>query len=126
MRILFLASSVFNKGVLALNYILMLQFEFAAQAVPHQCIAHHGAEAATTLLKEHKNNAHTVPSSLIPTVSTWPPSCPSRGAYATVAACTGAAAAAAAARARRAAVAGIAAALIIVRRHAAALHTPQV
>ena len=34
----------FNKGVLALNYILMLQFEFVAQAVPHQCIAHHGAE----------------------------------------------------------------------------------
>ena len=33
-----------NKGVLALNYILMLQFEFVAQAVPHQCIAHHGAE----------------------------------------------------------------------------------
>ena len=34
----------FNKGVLALKYILMLRFDIIAQAVPHQCIAHHGAE----------------------------------------------------------------------------------
>ena len=34
----------FNKGVSALNYIQHQRIQFVAQAVPHQCIAHHGAE----------------------------------------------------------------------------------
>ena len=57
---LFLCS--FNKGVLALNYILMLQFEFVAQAVPHQCIAHHGAEHRAAAAE--KATAATPPSRL--------------------------------------------------------------
>ena len=64
---LFLCS--FNKGVLALNYILMLQFEFVAQAVPHQCIAHHGAEHRAAAAAE-KTTASASPSRL------WIQSCP--------------------------------------------------
>ena len=52
-----------NKGVLALNYILMLQFEFVAQAVPHQCIAHHGAEHRAAAAAE-KTTADAPPSRL--------------------------------------------------------------
>ena len=52
-----------NKGVLALNYILMLQFEFVAQAVPHQCIAHHGAEHRAAAAAE-KTTASASPSRL--------------------------------------------------------------
>ena len=58
-----LLNYILNKGVLALNYILMLQFEFVAQAVPHQCIAHHGAEHRAAAAAE-KTTASASPSRL--------------------------------------------------------------
>ena len=47
----------FNKGVWTLKFTLMLRFKFVAQAVPHQCIAHHGAEhrAAAAAEKDRKS-----------------------------------------------------------------------
>ena len=53
----------FNKGVLALKYILMLRFDIIAQAVPHQCIAHHGAEHRAAAAAE-KTTADASPSRL--------------------------------------------------------------
>ena len=58
---LFLRS--FNKGVWALKFTLMLHFEFVAQAVPHQCIAHHGAEHRAAAAAE-KTTADASPSRL--------------------------------------------------------------
>ena len=53
----------FNKGVWALKFTLMLHFEFVAQAVPHQCIAHHGAEHRAAAAAE-KTTADASPSRL--------------------------------------------------------------
>ena len=53
----------FNKGVWALKFTLMLHFEFVAQAVPHQCIAHHGAEHRAAAAAE-KTTATAPPSRL--------------------------------------------------------------
>ena len=53
----------FNKGVLALKYILMLCSDIVAQAVPHQCIAHHGAEHRAAAAAE-KTTANASPSRL--------------------------------------------------------------
>ena len=50
-----------NKGVWALKFTLMLHFEFVAQAVPHQCIAHHGAEHRAAAAAE-KTTASASPS----------------------------------------------------------------
>ena len=58
-----------NKGVWALKFTLMLHFEFVAQAVPHQCIAHHGAEHRAAAAAE-KTTAGASPSRL------WIQSCP--------------------------------------------------
>ena len=55
--------SFFNKGVWALKFTLMLHFEFVAQAVPHQCIAHHGAEHRAAAAAE-KTTANASPSRL--------------------------------------------------------------
>ena len=52
-----------NKGVWALKFTLMLHFEFVAQAVPHQCIAHHGAEHRAAAAAE-KTTAGASPSRL--------------------------------------------------------------
>ena len=52
-----------NKGVWALKFTLMLHFEFVAQAVPHQCIAHHGAEHRAAAAAE-KTTADASPSRL--------------------------------------------------------------
>jgi len=52
-----------NKGVWALKFTLMLHFEFVAQAVPHQCIAHHGAEHRAAAAAE-KTTANASPSRL--------------------------------------------------------------
>ena len=52
-----------NKGVLALKYILMLCSDIVAQAVPHQCIAHHGAEHRAAAAAE-KTTATAPPSRL--------------------------------------------------------------
>ena len=52
-----------NKGVWALKFTLMLHFEFVAQAVPHQCIAHHGAEHRAAAAAE-KTTATAPPSRL--------------------------------------------------------------
>jgi len=49
--------------VLALKYILMLRFDIIAQAVPHQCIAHHGAEHRAAAAAE-KTTANASPSRL--------------------------------------------------------------
>ena len=53
----------FYKGVGALKFTLMLHFEFVAQAVPHQCIAHHGAEHRAAAAAE-KTTADASPSRL--------------------------------------------------------------
>ena len=53
----------FNKGVWALKFTLMLHFEFVAQAVPHQCIAHHGAEHRAAAAAE-RTTADASPSRL--------------------------------------------------------------
>ena len=58
-----------NKGVLALNYIQHQRIQFVAQAVPHQCIAHHGAEHRAAAAAE-KTTASASPSRL------WIQSCP--------------------------------------------------
>ena len=59
----------FNKGVSALNYIQHQRIQFVAQAVPHQCIAHHGAEHRAAAAAE-KTTASASPSRL------WIQSCP--------------------------------------------------
>ena len=53
----------FNKGVWTLKFTLMLRFRFVAQAVPHQCIAHHGAEHRAAAAAE-KTTATAPPSRL--------------------------------------------------------------
>ena len=52
-----------------MKFTLMLHFEFVAQAVPHQCIAHHGAEHRAAAAAE-KTTASASPSRL------WIQSCP--------------------------------------------------
>ena len=58
-----------NKGVSALNYIQQQRIQFVAQAGPHQCIAHHGAEHRAAAAAE-KTTASASPSRL------WIQSCP--------------------------------------------------
>ena len=58
---LFLRS--FNAATPLLKFTLMLHFEFVAQAVPHQCIAHHGAEHRAAAAAE-KTTANASPSRL--------------------------------------------------------------
>ena len=53
----------FNTDTSLLKFTLMLHFEFVAQAVPHQCIAHHGAEHRAAAAAE-KTTASASPSRL--------------------------------------------------------------
>ena len=56
-------SMFFNANTPLLKYILMLCSDIIAQAVPHQCIAHHGAEHRAAAAAE-RTTADASPSRL--------------------------------------------------------------